>query len=244
MKNVTINDTNYTGVSEVQLSVTGGGTANFRDVDEITTPSGSINITANGTHNVSAYAQAVVNVAAESGGDDATEFAEFMAGKYGKTGLSENKTFNCPDGVTVIRKYAFHGVTPDTGAVATVNLPDTVTEFCDYAFNFASRVCINKLPNGLTAIGGHCFNYARSVFGDSTTLEIPASVGSIAQLAFYQYNGNVNTITFKGTPTSIANNAFQTSAITTINVPWAEGEVANAPWAATSATINYNYTGA
>jgi hypothetical protein len=26
-------------------------------------------------------------------------------------------------------------------------------------------------------------------------------------------------------------------------VPWAEGAVANAPWGATNATINYNYTG-
>jgi hypothetical protein len=31
--------------------------------------------------------------------------------------------------------------------------------------------------------------------------------------------------------------------ITTINVPWAEGAVENAPWGATNATINYNYTG-
>ena len=33
------------------------------------------------------------------------------------------------------------------------------------------------------------------------------------------------------------------TALTTINVPWSEGEVASAPWGATNATINYNYTG-
>ena len=31
--------------------------------------------------------------------------------------------------------------------------------------------------------------------------------------------------------------------LTTINVPWSEGEVANAPWGATNAVINYDYKG-
>ena len=51
-------------------------------------------------------------------------------------------------------------------------------------------------------------------------------------------------MTFEGTPTSIASSAFSNCVkLTTINVPWAEGAVANAPWGATNATINYNYTG-
>lgn len=54
---------------------------------------------------------------------------------------------------------------------------------------------------------------------------------------------NLTTVTFKGTPTSINRYALHGAAITTINVPWAEGAVANAPWGATNATINYNYTG-
>lgn len=51
-------------------------------------------------------------------------------------------------------------------------------------------------------------------------------------------------MTFKGTPSSINSNAFNSCInLLTINVPWAEGAVANAPWGATNATINYNYTG-
>lgn len=61
-KNVKLNDKNYTGVSTVQIPTTDGGTAEFKDVDEITVPTGTKAITANGTHDVSAYAQAVVNV--------------------------------------------------------------------------------------------------------------------------------------------------------------------------------------
>ena len=52
----------------------------------------------------------------------------------------------------------------------------------------------------------------------------------------------MKTVTFKGKPT-ISDSAFLNCGnLTTINVPWAEGEVANAPWGATNATINYNYT--
>lgn len=60
-KNVIINGTIYSGVSEIMLPISGGN-ALFKDEDEITTPSGSKTITTNGTHDVAAYASAVVNV--------------------------------------------------------------------------------------------------------------------------------------------------------------------------------------
>jgi hypothetical protein len=66
---------------------------------------------------------------------------------------------------------------------------------------------------------------------------------SIGAYAFYKDTG-LTDITFKGTPMSIDSNAFAScSNLLTINVPWAEGEVSGAPWGATNATINYNYTG-
>jgi hypothetical protein len=71
---------------------------------------------------------------------------------------------------------------------------------------------------------------------------LPESITSIVSGAFNKCTG-LTSITFKGTPTSISNTAFQNCTnLTTINVPWAEGAVASAPWGATNATINYNYT--
>lgn len=239
-KNVTVNGVDYKGVSQVQLPATAGGTALFKDVDEITTPSGTINITENGTHNVSAYAQAVVNVVASGGDEDTAEFAKLMAGGY-RESITAGKVFKFPTDVTVIRAYAFNDVIPVGGEIADVILPDTIERIEKNAFYYANRIRIGKLPENLKHFGGG-INYADALFGDNTVLEIPAGVESIPEFMFFQYYGKVNTLTFKGTPTSIPANAFSTS-ITTINVPWSEGDVANAPWGATTATINYNYNG-
>lgn len=245
-KNVKVNGVDYTGVSQVQLPTTAGGTALFKDVDEITTPSGSVTITENGTHNVSAYAQAVVNVAS-GGGDSADNYEDFVKLLVGyRQTLDEDLYFTVPDGVTVLRDSAFAGMYPDSvKGMVYITLPDSVVEFTSKVFTYNRKICIGSLPPNLKKIGSNCFQYAEGIFGGSKELEIPASMEEIGSLAFYAYNGGVNTLTFKGTPTSIANNAFQgCRQFTTINVPWAEGAVANAPWGATSATINYNYTGA
>ena len=93
-------------------------------------------------------------------------------------------------------------------------------------------------PASLKTIGNYAFTGAKY---NLTTCVFPSGLESIGTSAF----GNcsiLTSVTFQGTPTSIANNAFP-SNVTTINVPWAEGAVANAPWGATKATINYNYVG-
>lgn len=60
-KNIIINGTTYSGVSIVRLK-TGGGSADFKDIDETASPSGSVTITTNGTHDVTNYASAEVQV--------------------------------------------------------------------------------------------------------------------------------------------------------------------------------------
>lgn len=67
-KNVNVNGVDYSGVSQVQLKTNDGGTALFKDVDEIVTPSGVKTITENGTYDVTNFATVVANIVASGGG--------------------------------------------------------------------------------------------------------------------------------------------------------------------------------
>lgn len=71
-----------------------------------------------------------------------------------------------------------------------------------------------------------------------------ASTTQIDGFAFRNLS-SVTKITFKNKVDSIGATAFSgaTNTALVVNVPWAEGAVANAPWGCTNATINYNYTG-
>lgn len=84
-----------------------------------------------------------------------------------------------------------------------------------------------------------------SSFKNKTTitgLVIPETVKAIEASVFAGCTG-LTEVTFKGTPSSIPATVFDgCTNLLHIYVPWAEDELANAPWGATNATIHYNYT--
>ena len=165
-----------------------------------------------------------------------------------------------PDDLDFIYEQAFYCCTD----LSLTTLPDTVRHIRPSAFYKCTSLQLEKLPNSLRDLGSSAFSdctslaltsidnispfvtvLAQSVFSGCTSLQIsviPAQIETIKAFAFQNCTG-LTQITFKGTPTSIHNNAFKDcSNLTVINVPWAEGEVANAPWGATNATINYGVT--
>ena len=140
-----------------------------------------------------------------------------------------------PAGITSIGTDAFYGCTN----LALTELPSEIIVLNNNTFRSCKNLALTKLPNSLTRLSNYVFDGCTNL----ALTELPSSITYIGNYAF-QNCTNLKTITFKGKPSTIISNAFSgCTNLITINVPWAEGEVANAPWGATNATINYNYTG-
>lgn len=151
------------------------------------------------------------------------------------SGCSKLALTELPSVLTSLGANAFNAC----GKLALTGLPSGLTSISGSAFYNCFELAITELPSGLTSIGNSAFYSCRKL----AITELPSGLTSIDYYAFYGCSG-LTSVTFKGTPSTIRTNAFNNCAnLTTINVPWAEGEVANAPWGATNATINYNYTG-
>lgn len=132
--------------------------------------------------------------------------------------------------------------------------------YSNYDRGIYRRVTEVTIPRDLTRMGTHMFRYCVSL----RQLDIPDTVqgkldqtfvgSGIYELVFpaginefyatCSMMPDLRKATFKSKPAKgVTNNGFQACyKLTEINVPWSEGEVANAPWGATNATINYNYT--
>lgn len=135
-------------------------------------------------------------------------------------------------GITKIGNHAFI-----YSSFTEIHLPEGVTEINISAFYDSSIVKI-FLPQSITKISTYAFGLCDSL----RSITFPQNLETIGSSAFSNCKW-LSSVTFKGTPIEIDSTAFTSCPrLTTINVPWAEGAVANAPWGANNATINYNYT--
>lgn len=175
------------------------------------------------------------------------------------SGLS---TLWIPPGTTKIS----YGVFSDCKSLTSVVIPNSVTMIEPYAFSICSNLTRVIIPGSVTSIGDYAFagcksltsvtigehvaDIGQSAFEDCTSLTsvvIPNSVTTIGDHAFY-IGGRTSqaTVTLLGTPRNLSQYAFVSglnkSYVGTLNVSWAENDVAGAPWGAHNATINYNYT--
>ena len=172
------------------------------------------------------FVSAVEAIDAGGGGDDGSFKAVIERTAVNPTIPSDLKS---------IGKYAFY----NCNKLALTSLPAGVTSISDYAFFNCVPLALTSLPAGVTSIGQYAFYNCNIAL-----TSIPAGVTSIGYCAFQNCKG-IKKLTFDGIPTgTISASAFiGCTNLTVINVPWAEGAVPNAPWGATKATINYNYTG-
>ena len=163
-----------------------------------------------------------------------------------KGGTSDTLTF--PGGFVSAVEAIDAGGGGDDGSFKAViertavnpTLPSDLTSIGQYAFFACTNLALTSLPAGVTSIGQYAFFNCIPI----ALTSLPAGVTSIGQYAFFNCTG-LKKVTFEGIPTGkISSYTFKgCTNLTVINVPWAEGAVQNAPWGATNATINYNYTG-
>lgn len=105
-----------------------------------------------------------------------------------------------------------------------------------YAFYNDVKLFMSELPGPIEKIGEHAFDGCSSI----SITKLPKTLKEIEDYGFGRCTG-ITTLTFLSKPEMSFSIFNGCTNLTTINVPWAEGEVANAPWGATNATINYNY---
>lgn len=157
---------------------------------------------------------------------------------WGATSISPNAFARCtslkeaiiPPTVKTIGENCFDGCSNLTRCV----VPEGVESICGTVVN-CPAITSFEMPEGLVSIGGWTLNQ-----GKITKLIIPSTVTTIAEYAFI-FTSTTPQIYFKGTPKTLASNSLLLKKGGDIYVPWAEGEVTNAPWGSPDATIHYNY---
>ena len=221
--------------------------------------------TANNAQTTANNAQTTANNAQTTANNAKSEALDLAARMFGHTSVVDKAFYKCttlaltslPSVITSIGNSAF----ASCFNLALTSLPSGITSIGDSAFSSCRNLALTSLPDGLTSIGNTAFeacsnlaltslpsgitSIGKNAFRNCTKLaltSLPSVITSIGNSAFKDCT-SLTSITFTGKPTTISSSAFEgCTNLTTINVPWAEGEVANAPWGATNATINYNYT--
>ena len=116
-----------------------------------------------------------------------------------------------------------------------VDIPEGVDAIGAYALYYWTSLKSISLPESLTSIGTYAFGSS-----GIESITFPAGLKTLGSSAARGCS-SLKTVIFMGMPNSIANNALSSTALQDVYVPWSEGDIKDAPWGATNATIHYGY---
>lgn len=187
MSDIQLMGATYPDVPAVKLPKSGGGEATFTEVG------GSQTYTQNGTYDVSALSEAVVNVSGGGGSSNLKGIIErtvgsielpsdlTRVGNYAFYGCSSLDIDEMPSGVTSIDRYAFHSCTN----LSLTSLPDNITLIDQYAFYNCSSLALTSLPSSLTTINQYAFWGCSGI----RLSVLPSNLTTVGGYAFYTCNG-------------------------------------------------------
>ena len=230
-------------VTENGLYLPESGTDGFDRVNvDVPQPSGSIEINQNGTYDVTEFASAVVDVPQKITADDVANAT--ISGDITLTATTITRAYSFArmpitsiDAPNLVTIQALSTVGGARGGlflqcnqltrVNTPNLKDVPLE----TFMNCSALTDISFAN-IETLGNNAFNGCASLSGELLLPKIKTVGNSVFRGAKF------TAVKFGAKPT-MGSNVFQNcTLLTDIYVPWSEGEVSDAPWGATSATIH------
>lgn len=159
-------------------------------------PTGSINISTNGTVDVTEYASAVINVPDFKNLVERTITSVTADMLAGFTKIGSHAFFSCP--------------------LTSVTIPNNVTIIEEAAFAECRNLESIEIPNSVTSIGALAFENCQSL----TSIEIPATVTEIGNSAFYYCTDLESVTVLATTPPTLEYATFdETSPDLVIYVP-------------------------
>lgn len=181
-----------------------------------------------------------------SGGGDENAWIKFsdFTGQYGEPKVADMRAIKAPREQLIgcMFHYCFYNYTATNTNGYYVELKDVYIPDWIVRFNMSMFYNCRKLQN-IYGNAENVYNVNTNAFAGCSSLTDVPYMPILSKIENNGFSKCVGLTKFKFymTATSIASNAFSgCTNLLDIYVPWSEGEVANAPWGATNATIHYN----